>query len=280
MQKKSNRKATAASEDEGDYDEADVLVAAERHPTGEWILDYGCSFHMCPNKSFFKTFENVNGGKVLLGNNMACKVAGIGTISLKMFDNVTRDLHHVRYVPELKRNLISLGVVDQLGCTIMVENGEIHVTDKGKTVIKGVKKNGLYILIGSSPEHGISASATRDKTKLWHTRLAHINERGLRELSNQGLFSNDKISSLKFDEKCVFGKATRLKFSMGRKETKQTLDYIHSDLWGPSQVSSLGGVRYFMSFIDDFSRKVWIYVLKQKNEALKKFKEWITLMEN
>ena len=147
-----------------------------------------------------------------------------------MFNGVTRDLHHVRYVPELKRNLISLGMVDQSGCTIKAENEEIHVTDKGEIVMKGVMKNGLYILVGSSPEHGISSSVTRDKTKLWHMRLAHISERGLRELSNQGLFGNDKIYSLKFCEKCVFGKATRLKFIMGRKETKQTLDYIHSDL--------------------------------------------------
>ncbi|KAH9657805.1 hypothetical protein KPL70_023225 [Citrus sinensis] len=255
LQKKSNGKAAVASEDECDYDEADVLVAAERHLTSEWIMDSGCSFHMCPNKSFFKTFENVNGGKVLLGNNLACKVAGITTISLKMFDGVTRDLYQARYVPELKRNLISLGMVDQSGCIIKAENGEIQVSDQGKIVMKGVRKNGLYILVGSSPVHGISASVTRDKTKLWHMRLAHISERDLRELSNQGLFGNDKVTSLKFCEKCIFRKATKLKFSLGRKETKQTLDYIHSDLWGPSQVPSLGGARYFVSFIDDFLRK-------------------------
>ena len=97
-------------------------------------------------------------------------------------------------------------------------------------------------------------------------------KKGLRELSNQGLFGDDKIASLKFCEKYVFGKAKRQKFSMGKQETKQTLDYIHSDLWGPSQVPSLGGARYFVSFIDDFSRKVWVYVLKHKNEALEKFK--------
>ena len=104
-------------------------------------------------------------------------------------------------------------------------------------------------------------------------RLAHITERGLKELSNQGLLGNDKVTFLKFCEKCVFGKATRLKFSLGRKETKQTLDYIHSNPWGPSQVPSLGGARFFVSFIDDYSRKVWIYVLKHKSEALRKFKE-------
>ena len=139
---------------------------------------------MCPNKSFFKTFENVNGGKVLLGNNLACKVARIGTINLKMFGGVTRDLHQVRYVPELKRNLIFLGMVDQLGYTIKAKNGEIQVIDKGVIVMKEVRRNGLHILVGSSSEHGISTSMSRDKTKLWHMRLAHISEISLRELSN------------------------------------------------------------------------------------------------
>ena len=152
----------------------------------------------------------------------------------------------MRYVPELKRNLISLGMIDQSGCTIKAENGEIQVSNQGKIIMKGVRKNGLYILVGSSLGHAISASVVRDKTKLWHIRLAHISERGHRELSNQGLLGDDKVTSLKFCEKCVFGKATRLKFSLGRKETKQTLDYIHSDLWGSSQVPSLGGARYFV----------------------------------
>ena len=198
-------------------------MVAERHPTGEWIFDSGCSFHMCPSKSFFKTFESVNDEKVLLGNNLTCKVARIETISLKMFDGVTRDLHQVRYVPELKRNLISLGMVDQLGSTIKAENGEIQVLDQGKIIMKWVRKNGLYILVGSSLVHGILASVTRDKTKLWHMRLAHISERGLRKLSNQGLLGNDKVSSLKFCEKCVFEKATRLKLSLGEKKKPSRL---------------------------------------------------------
>ncbi|KAH9722802.1 hypothetical protein KPL70_006847 [Citrus sinensis] len=46
------------------------------------------------------------------------------------------------------------------------------------------------------------------------------------------------------------------------------------------QIPSHGGARYFITFIDDYSRKVWIYVLRQKSEALEKFKEWLTLVEN
>ena len=102
----------------------------------------------------------------------------------------------------------------------------------------------------------------------------------MKELSKQGLLGNDQITSLQFCEKCVFGKATRHRFNPGKKETKQTLDYVHSDLWGPSQVPSHGGARYFITFIDDYSRRVWVYVLKHKNEAFERFKEWIALMEN
>ncbi|KAH9779747.1 hypothetical protein KPL71_007827 [Citrus sinensis] len=109
LQKESDGNAAVASEDEGMSDDAYVLIAAEKKSSGEWILDSGCSFHMYPKIDFFKTFENIDGGKVLLGNNLACKVAVIGTISIRMFDGIERDLKQVRYVPELKRNLISLG---------------------------------------------------------------------------------------------------------------------------------------------------------------------------
>lgn len=80
---------------------------------------------MCPCKDLFKIFDNIDRDKVLLGNNLARKVAGIGTVSIKMFDGVTKDHEQVRYVPDLKRNLISLGILYQLGCSSKAENGQI-----------------------------------------------------------------------------------------------------------------------------------------------------------
>jgi len=49
---------------------------------------------------------------------------------------------------------------------------------------------------------------------------------------------------------------------------------------GPSPVASIGGARYYVTFIDDLSGKVWVYFLKQKSEVFQKFKEWKTLVEN
>jgi len=108
-----------------------------------------------------------------------------------------------------------------------------------------------------------------------------MSEQGMTILSKRGLLCGQCTSSLEFCEHCVFGKQKRLSFSMAIHRTKETLDYIHSDLWGPSRVSSKGnGSHYMLTFIDDFSRKIWAYFLKEKSEALKVFKERKTLLEN
>ena len=93
------------------------------------------------------------------------------------------------------------------------------------------------------------------------------------------MLGNYKLTDLSFCEHCVFDKVTRVKFAKAVHETQNHLDYIHSNLWGPSRVPSLGGTRYFLTLIDDYSRKVWIYFLKNKSETFLKFKEWKILVE-
>lgn len=104
--------------------------------------------------------------------------------------------------------------------------------------------------------------------------------KGLEELDRQGLLCGHKINSLEFCENCIFGKADRAKFPKGVHISKCISEYVHSDLWGPAQVPSLSRGRYFVTLIDDYSRKVWLDVLKSKNQALEKFKVWKTLVEN
>ena len=118
-----------------------------------------------------------------------------------------------------------------------------------------------------------------DATRLWHMRLGHMSEIGMAELSRRGLLDGQSISKLKFCEHCVFGKQKRVKFTRKIHNTKGILDCIHSDLWGPSSVPSRGGANYMLTIIDDFSRKVWVFILKQKNNVLPTFKEWKTMIE-
>ncbi|KAH9671115.1 hypothetical protein KPL70_017228 [Citrus sinensis] len=199
-------------------------------------------------------YDGYDSGGVLLVTDDQTRV-GKGIIRLKMLDGMTSELANVRHVPDLKRNLISLGMLDKMGCLVKLESGTLKVMKGSMVLMKGSLSNGLYVLQG------------------------HMSERGLRELSKQGVLGKDKIETLRFCEECVLGKSSKVKFSTRVHNSKGTLDYIHADLWGPTQTASLGGARYFMSLIDDFSRMVWVYVLKTKDDAFEKFKIWKTLVK-
>lgn len=108
---------------------------------------------------------------------------------------------------------------------------------------------------------------------LWHKRLSHISGKGLQELAKQGLLPHGTGNNLTFCEFCVVGKAKRQSFAKAQHSTKEILQYVHSDLWGPASNASLSGSRYFLTLIDDFSRKSWIFFLKTKDQAFEKFKE-------
>ena len=78
---------------------------------------------------------------------------------------------------------------------------------------------------------------------------------------------------------CAKGKNTKNPFSKSETKTKGTLELIHSDVCGLMS-TSLSGFEYYITFIDDYSIKTWIYFLKAKSEVFEKFKEFKALIEN
>src|SRR5690606_22346411 len=112
-------------------------------------------------------------------------------------------------------------------------------------------------------------------TKKWYSRMGHLSQKGLELLVKSGYLEYKDIDTLGFCEDCVLGKAHKQNFKKGNHTSKETLEYVHSDIWGaPSVMPSLAGKQYFITFIDDYSWKVWIYFLKTKDEAFERFKEW------
>ena len=65
-----------------------------------------------------------------------------------------------------------------------------------------------------------------------------------------------------------------MKFSIVTHCTEGILDYVHTDVWGPIKTASIGGNYYFMTFIDDYSKRCWVYTMKHKEEVLELFVEW------
>ena len=111
----------------------------------------------------------------------------------------------------------------------------------------------------------------RTSLNLWHHRLVHHNMRILQNvISIYGLptFSGNKNLSC---DACFSFKSHRLPYSNSLHQTSKPLEIIHSDLWGPSHIISRTGNRYYVIFIDDFTRYTWLHPLKLKSDVLHLF---------
>ncbi|KAJ9537531.1 hypothetical protein OSB04_030264 [Centaurea solstitialis] len=89
----------------------EVMMVSERimNTSEEWILDTGCTFHMCPHCSWFHTYEKVPEGVVMMGNNASCPIIGKGTIRIRMHDGIEETSS--RLVPLIERGQTVTGDV-------------------------------------------------------------------------------------------------------------------------------------------------------------------------
>jgi len=110
----------------------------------------------------------------------------VWVLRLKIFDDRDFLLKDVRYIPELKRNLISISMSDGLGYCTIIERGTMRISHGALVIAKWSKIHGLYILEGSTViTHALVASVdTLDITKLWHLGLGHVSDRGLKVRKN------------------------------------------------------------------------------------------------
>ena len=98
-------------------------------------------------------------------------------------------------------------------------------------------------------------------------------------LSKKGVFGGKKLGALPFCEDCFYGKHKWVSFKPVVHNTKGILNYVHSDLWGPSRKVSLGGCTYLLTFVDDYSRKVRCIFIKTKDEVMGVFIYWKIMIE-
>jgi len=123
-----------------------------------------------------------------------------------------------------------------------------------------------------------SASPSEEKTMMWHKKLGHMSQKGLKILSDKKLLRGLTKVTLTFCEHCVISKQHRLKFGTSTSKSECILDLIHSDVW-QAPVVSLEGARYFVSFIDDFFRRCWVYPIRRKADVLAVFKTFKARVE-
>ena len=166
---------------------------------------------MTPKKDWFDTYKPYNGGMVQMGNDATCLVIGIDSMKIKMFDGVVRVLSIVRNVPDLRKILISLRVLDDLGYSYSSNGGIMKITKGALIVMKGQNRLIGNTFVGRVAVTTLVESNT-DNTKLWHMRLGHIGKRGMLELHKRNLLKGVKVCKLDFCKYCVYGKQHRVNF--------------------------------------------------------------------
>eukprot|EP01018_Ginkgo_biloba_P026699 Gb_06519 [translate_table: standard] len=80
-------------------------------------------------------------------------------------------------------------------------------------------------------------------------------------------------------EGCIYGKQHRDSFPISKSKAREPLELVHTDLCGLMRTLSMEKARYFMKFIDDYTRKIWMYFLTKKSEAFMKFIEFRAMAE-
>ncbi|KAL5774537.1 hypothetical protein ACOSP7_012094 [Xanthoceras sorbifolium] len=274
------KKDTGTQESANVTEEAgDAMILSVNSPIESWILDSGASFHATPCREIMENYVSGNFGKVHLADDETLKIVGKGDIRLKLPNGSTWKLQGVRHIPGLKRNLISIGQLDGEGYCTTFSGCEWKITKGALVVACGKKCGTLYVT--SNLENIVAVADSDGKSNLWHQRLGHMSEKGMKTLLSKGKLPDLKAVDVGLCEDCIFGKQKKVSFAkIGKIPKAEKLELVHTDVWGPSPVSSLSGSLYYVTFIDDSTRKVWVYFLKKKSEVFDTFRKWKAMVEN
>lgn len=232
--------------------------------------------------------------QVVVANKETLKIESVGAVNITLLNGTVKTstmLTNVQYVPGLCVNLLSVSQMIKTGNRVVFEKENCKIFNKNNqligtaTLVKDMYRlNCVYdgdvrkkMSMCARNETAMSANVSND---LWHRRLGHICDDNLRKVSA----AVDGVRLCKKSKNkyviCVKGKQTRAPFKDVGNRAGNLLDLVHSDICGPLQQRSFAGVRYFLTFVDDCSRKVFVFPLKEKNQTFSTFVQFKALVEN
>ncbi|KAL0339170.1 UNVERIFIED_CONTAM: Retrovirus-related Pol polyprotein from transposon TNT 1-94 [Sesamum angustifolium] len=219
--------------------------------TGEatWYIDSAASNHMTYNKGAFQTLDESFKTNVKLGDNHIVKVEGKGSVAINTKKG-TRIINDVMYIPNLRTNLFSVGQMMEKGYTLHFGGDSCTIYDnKDKTLKIAEEARSLQL------------------PRLKNTTSKEDDDRLTTNPSCRG--SLRSLSTRKQHKK-PFPSGTSWR-------AKAVLELIHTDVCGPMRTPSHEQNRYFILFIDDYSRMTWVYFMREKSEVFKVFKKFKNL---
>jgi transposase InsO family protein len=253
-----------------------------------WYADSGANHHLTPALENLNIHEPYTGSDTIaVGNGSGLQITNTGSFT---FNTPTAQLHMPRvfHCPQALANLLSINqFCKDNHCFFILTDSHYFIKDKltGLTLLEGKSEGGLYPINTSKvvlPKTRLLSALLGVKTSVsvWHSRFGHpfspIVHAILKKhhLPFTGSFSNKEVC-----ESCQLAKSKQLPFPSSPRVSTAPLQLIHTDVWC-SPVVSLSGFRYYVIFIDDYSRYSWLYPLSLKYDVYVTFLKFKSLVEN
>jgi hypothetical protein len=223
---------------------------------------------------------------ISLGDDSLVRVVGIGIVTFQRDGMPPILFKDVLYVPGLKKNFISVSTLQDRGLEVSFRGTEVFIHPMGSSLASGQVigvRDGKLLKFLFHPLHALAVSndSNRQTCEIWHRRMAHLHHgalRGLRDFVTRVPRIN--IEHQDVCRGCALGKFTKASFPGSDTRSTRILDLVHTDVCGPMTQKFLSGCEYYITFIDDYSRKTWIYFLNMRSEVFKWFQEFRALVEN
>lgn len=256
-----------------------------------WLLDSGCTDHIVNNESYFCNYIDLkNPVDVKLPDGKTLQATKVGTVKVyfqNYYNKKYIDLKNVYFVKGIKQNLLSFSKITK-SCTIIAKNENAKIYNQYRELIVVADKiNNLYCIKsyvskGYKNDMYVSSIQLTHKEK-WHRALGHVNFQYLNKLISDKLVDGlpDKIENTEMKcSNCIQSKMCNVPFENNRRKTTEILELIHTDLNGPHNTTGYSGEKYFLTFIDDYSKCTRIFCIKNKSETASCFIEFVNLVEN
>jgi transposase InsO family protein len=239
---------------------------------------------------------------IRVANGVEAEVEAIGELPLELNNGFILRLHNVLYVPSLSRNLIYVSCLDADGFDCQFGNRQCLILFDNKVVGLAFRQDKFYMLSmhenvnvvcndgnvvckeKASSSTNVSSKCKKyddaTSTKLWHYRLGYISRGRVERLIKNDILIPLDFSNSDYCVDCIKGKYAKHVKKGEAKRSVGVLEIIHTDICGPFPVKSVDVFDSFITFTDDFSHYDYIYPIKERSEALDKFKIFKAEVEN
>ncbi|KAI3816586.1 hypothetical protein L1987_16288 [Smallanthus sonchifolius] len=261
-------------------------------PINTWWVDSGSMVHITNSLQGFHMTQRLgrNQRTIKVGDGGEQSVEAVGTMKLIMNNGLCINLYDTLYVPRITRNLVSVQKLDLDGYEVHHGHEKVTITLNSQVIGSGHLDGNLYKLelddqfSESLLSYNINDNIRKRKrdldtsSMLWHQRLGHISRDRMLRLVKDEVLPNLDFNDFEKCFECLKGKMVKGN-KKGATRSSSLLEIIHTDICGPFP-EGIAGHKSFITFIDDHSRYMYLYLIKEKSEAFDMFKIFKAEVEN